>query len=258
VAALAALQAIENGFQVAIMAPTKSSAEQHFNKFSGWLTALGVSVVWLAVTRAQTKARDIGAGAAGDAQIAIGTHALFQDEVEFRNLGLAIVDEQHRFGVHQRLALRRKGTRAGSAAQPHQLMLSATPDSAHPGDELLRRSRRVGDRRNAPGRTPVATRLVSDARRDEVIKRRARRLHRRQPGVLGVSINRGLEALQLQTALEPTSVAGDFSRAQGRAGARPAPAAEKAAVMQAFQSGEIQLLVATTVIEVGVDVPTRR
>ena len=146
VAALAALQALENGYQVAVMAPTEILGEQHYAKFSTWLAGLGIKVVWLSGNLPRKDKRaSLDEIASGAAQIAIGTHALFQDAVEFSRLGLAIVDEQHRFGVRQRLALRLKGSTAGSTAQPHQLMMSATP-IPRAGDELLRRPRRVGDR----------------------------------------------------------------------------------------------------------------
>ena len=257
VAALAALQAIENGFQVAIMAPTEILGEQHFNKFSGWLTALGVSVVWLAGNLARKQKRaTLAQVAAGDAQIAIGTHALFQDEVEFRNLGLAIVDEQHRFGVHQRLALRRKGTRAGSAAQPHQLMLSATPIPRTLAMSYYADLDVSVIAEMPPGRTPVATRLVSDARRDEVIKRVRDACIEGSQAYWVCPLIEDSETLQLQTALDTYQrLLATFPELRVGLVHGRLPAADKAAVMQAFQSGEIQLLVATTVIEVGVDVP---
>ena len=279
VAALAALQAIENGFQVAIMAPTEILGEQHFNKFSGWLTALDVSVVWLAGNlAAKQKRATLAQVAAGEAQIAIGTHALFQDQVEFHNLGLAIVDEQHRFGVHQRLALRRKGTRSGSAAQPHQLMLSATPIPRTLAMTYYADLDVSVIAEMPPGRTPVATRLVSDARRDEVIKRvrdacvegsqaywvcpLIEESEASAPGAVtgkppsSVRARGRMEALQLQSALETHQrLVETFPELRVGLVHGRLPAAGKAAVMQAFQSGEIQLLVATTVIEVGVDVP---
>ena len=289
VAALAALQAIENGFQVAIMAPTEILGEQHFSKFSGWLTALGVSVVWLAGNLARKQKREtLARVAAGEAQIAIGTHALFQDEVEFHNLGLAIVDEQHRFGVHQRLALRRKGARTGSAAQPHQLMLSATPIPRTLAMSYYADLDVSVIAEMPPGRTPVATRLVSDARRDEVIKRvrdacvegsqaywvcplieesEAASLSAGTGELTGGATARAgrpisrarsrgrLEALQLQSALDTYQrLLATFPELRIGLVHGRLPAAEKAAVMQAFQNGALQLLVATTVIEVGVDV----
>ncbi|MEK6593288.1 MAG: ATP-dependent DNA helicase RecG, partial [Pseudomonadota bacterium] len=172
VAALAALQCVENGYQVAVMAPTEILAEQHYRKFGVWLADLGVAVVWLAGSLRQKQKREaLESVAAGRAAIAVGTHALFQEEVTFHNLALAVIDEQHRFGVHQRLALRMKGSRPNVGAQPHQLMMSATPIPRTLAmsyyadldvsviDEL------------PPGRTPVATRLIAEARRDEVIQR---------------------------------------------------------------------------------------
>ncbi|MCE5182746.1 MAG: ATP-dependent DNA helicase RecG [Betaproteobacteria bacterium] len=251
VAALAALQAIENGFQAAIMAPTEILAEQHFLKLSGWLAPLGLRVVWLAAgLPKKDKLAALEAIAAGTAHLAVGTHALFQDQVEFHNLGLAIIDEQHRFGVHQRLALRKKG------AQPHQLMMSATPIPRTLSmsyyadldvsviDEL------------PPGRTPIVTKLVGDSRRDEVVARvREACLKGRQIYWVCPLIEES-ETLQLKTATETfEALSAIFPELKvglvhGRLNAR-----DKAAAMEAFKSGATHLLVATTVIEVGVDVP---
>jgi ATP-dependent DNA helicase RecG len=257
VAALAALQALENGYQVAIMAPTEILGEQHFNKFSGWLNHLGVKVVWLAGNLPAKQKHAIHAEiASGAAQIAIGTHALFQDDVEFSKLGLAIVDEQHRFGVRQRLALRLKGSKADVAAQPHQLMMSATPIPRTLAmsyyadldvsviDEL------------PPGRTPIATRLVADTRRDEVIQRIRDACVAGSQAYWVCPLIEESEVLQLQTAIDTyTNLTATFPELKvGLVHGRLA-AAEKLAVMQAFKAGAIQLLVATTVIEVGVDVP---
>jgi ATP-dependent DNA helicase RecG len=251
VAALAALQAVENGWQAAIMAPTEILAEQHYQKFSAWLTPLGIQVAWLSGSQAKSE-RDASLRAckAGTAQLAIGTHALFQDKVEFAKLGLAIIDEQHRFGVHQRLALRMKG------GQPHQLMMSATPIPRTLSmsyyadldvsviDEL------------PPGRTPVVTKLVSDERRDEVIAGVHKACTEGRQVYWVCPLIEESEALQLQTALDTHAVLSealpDFK--VGLVHGRMKPA-EKQAAMQAFSSGESQLLVATTVIEVGVDVP---
>jgi ATP-dependent DNA helicase RecG len=251
VAALAALQAIENGRQAALMAPTEILAEQHYQKLAGWLTPLGVRVVWLSGSQTKSeRAPALQDCADGTAQLAVGTHALFQDKVEFARLAVAIVDEQHRFGVHQRLALRSKGS------QPHQLMMSATPIPRTLSmsyyadldvsviDEL------------PPGRTPVATKLVSDARRDQVIAGvRAACLEGRQAYWVCPLIEES-EALQLQTALDTHArITQAFPELNvGLVHGRMKPA-EKQAVMQAFSSGAMQLLVATTVIEVGVDVP---
>jgi ATP-dependent DNA helicase RecG len=266
VAALAALQAVENGAQVAIMAPTEILAEQHYIKFSAWLAALGVTVTWIAGSlKKREKSLALAAVADAASNVAVGTHALFQEEVRFANLGLAIVDEQHRFGVHQRLALRMKGTNADEAMQPHQLMMSATPIPRTLAmsyyadldvsviDEL------------PPGRTPIATKLVADTRREEVVRRvRDACMEGGQAYWVCPLIEEstsprsvgGRENLQLKTVLETYDAVREafpdlkVGLVHGRLKSE-----EKAAVMSAFQRGEIQLLVATTVIEVGVDVP---
>jgi ATP-dependent DNA helicase RecG len=301
VAALAALQAVENDAQVAVMAPTEILAEQHYRKFAAWLEELGVGVTWLAGgLRKRDRDAALQSVAHGDTRIAIGTHALFQDEVRFQNLGLAIVDEQHRFGVHQRLALRMKGTHRGEDAYPHQLMMSATPIPRTLAmsyyadldvsviDEL------------PPGRTPITTKLIADTRRVEVIRRvrdacmagsqaywvcpliedidaeakaaaepgplahesqgeltpathaLKRRTSRTRPVATGI---RAREALQLQTALDTfETLRKDFPELRIGLVHGRLKAEEKANVMAAFKRGEIHLLVATTVIEVGVDV----
>jgi ATP-dependent DNA helicase RecG len=264
VAALAAAQAIDAGYQAAMMAPTEILAEQHARKLRGWLEPLGVTVAWLAGSmKAKEKRAALEAAASGAAQLVIGTHAMIQDAVEFARLGLVIVDEQHRFGVAQRLALRAKARRESFEAadgehdfQPHQLMMSATPIprtlamtyyadlDVSTIDEL------------PPGRTPIVTKLVSDARRDEVIARvREAALTGRQVYWVCPLIEES-ETLQLQTAVETyeTLVASLPELRVGLVHGRLAPA-EKATVMDAFSRNEIQLLVATTVIEVGVDVP---
>ena len=260
VAALAAAQAIDAGYQAALMAPTEILAEQHARKLRGWLEPLGVSVAWLAGSlKAKEKRAAIEAAALGTAQLVIGTHAIIQDAVEFARLGLVIVDEQHRFGVEQRLALRAKAANAADGAQgfqPHQLMMSATPIprtlamtyyadlEVSTIDEL------------PPGRTPIMTRVVGDARRDEVIGRvREAALTGRQVYWVCPLIEES-ETLQLQTAVETyeTLVAALPELKVGLVHGRLSPA-DKAAVMDAFTRNEVQLLVATTVIEVGVDVP---
>ena len=257
VAALAALQAIENGFQVAVMAPTEILGEQHFNKFSGWLDALGVKVVWLTGSlKVKQKRAILAAIAAGEAHIAVGTHALFQDDVEFARLGLAIVDEQHRFGVRQRLALRQKGSKAGIASQPHQLMMSATPIPRTLAMSYYADLDVSVIDEMPPGRTPVATRLVTDARRDEVIQRVRDACVAGSQAYWVCPLIEESEALQLQTALETCErLTVTFPELKVGLIHGRLPAAEKAAVMQSFQLGTLQLLVATTVIEVGVDVP---
>ncbi len=255
VAALAALQAIENGYQAAIMAPTEILAEQHYQKLSGWLVPLGITIAWLSGSQKKKQRQAALADiAAGGAMLAIGTHALFQEQVEFGRLGLAIIDEQHRFGVHQRLALRMKGAKAG--AVPHQLMMSATPIPRTLAmsyyadldvsviDEL------------PPGRTQVVTKLVADIRRDEVIVRVRESCQAGKQAYWVCPLIEESEVLQLKTALETYATLTltfpdlKIGLVHGRL-----PPQEKSAVMAAFKQGEIQLLVATTVIEVGVDVP---
>lgn len=251
VAALACLQAIENGMQPAIMAPTEILAEQHFRKLKSWFEPLGIEVTWLAsaLTPAQKKLA-LAHIASGEARLAVGTHALFQKGVHFHKLGLVIVDEQHRFGVKQRLALSQKG------AEPHQLMMSATPIprtlamsyfadlDVSTIDEL------------PPGRTPVTTKLVADSRRDEILQR-VRTVCRESGQAYWVCpLIEESEKVDLQTALDT------HARLQGQLPELKIglvhgrmKAAEKQAVMAAFQTNAVQLLVSTTVIEVGVDVP---
>ena len=254
VAALAALQALEAGYQVALMAPTEILAEQHYITFKRWLEPLGLEVAWLAgKLKGKARASALEQIAKG-APMVVGTHALFQEEVQFKHLALAIIDEQHRFGVQQRLALRKKGV-AGELC-PHQLIMTATPIprtlamSAYADldtsvlDEL------------PPGRTPVNTVLVADSRRFEVVERvRAACAEGRQAYWVCTLIEES-EELTCQAA---ESTYEDLGSALGelRVGlihGRMKPA-EKAAVMAEFKQGNLQLLVATTVIEVGVDVP---
>ncbi|MDE2585513.1 MAG: ATP-dependent DNA helicase RecG [Betaproteobacteria bacterium] len=252
VAALAACQAIESGWQAAFMAPTEILAEQHYKKLAAWLEPLGVSVAWLSGSLKKSRKKEMLAQTAAGAQLVVGTHALIQEGVDFARLGLAIVDEQHRFGVAQRLELRKKGT----AGTPHQLMMSATPIPRTLAmsyyadldvsvlDEL------------PPGRTPIRTKLLSDARRDEVVAGvRAAVAQGRQAYWVCPLIEES-ETLQLQTALDTHAALAEelpelnVGLVHGRL-----KADEKAATMAAFAAGEIQVLVATTVIEVGVDVP---
>lgn len=254
VAALAALQALEAGYQVALMAPTEILAEQHYITFKRWLEPLGIEVAWLA-GKLKGKARASALEQiAGGAPMVVGTHALFQEEVRFKHLALAIIDEQHRFGVQQRLALRKKGV-AGELC-PHQLIMTATPIprtlamSAYADldtsvlDEL------------PPGRTPVNTVLVADSRRFEVVERvRAACAEGRQAYWVCTLIEES-EELTCQAA-ESTFEELGSALGELRVGlihGRMKPA-EKAEVMAQFKQGELQLLVATTVIEVGVDVP---
>jgi len=254
VAALAALQALEAGYQVALMAPTEILAEQHYITFRRWLEPLGIEVAWLA-GKLKGKARASALEQiAGGAPMVVGTHALFQEEVRFKHLALAIIDEQHRFGVQQRLALRKKGV-AGELC-PHQLIMTATPIprtlamSAYADldtsvlDEL------------PPGRTPVNTVLVVDSRRFEVVERvRAACAEGRQAYWVCTLIEES-EELTCQAA-ESTFEELGSALGELRVGlihGRMKPA-EKAEVMAEFKQGNLQLLVATTVIEVGVDVP---
>ncbi len=253
VAALAAAQAIDCGYQAALMAPTEILAEQHFRKIAAWMEPLGVKVAWLTGSlkkreKDQARAR-IGSG---DAQLVIGTHALIQHDVEFAKLGLVIVDEQHRFGVAQRLTLRNKGV----DSVPHQLMMSATPIPRTLAMTYFADLEVSVIDELPPGRTPVVTRLVSQDRRDEVIERvHAAALEGRQVYWVCPLIEES-EALQLQTATETFELlsAALPDLQVGLVHGRLKPA-DKQQVMEAFARGDLQLLVATTVIEVGVDVP---
>jgi ATP-dependent DNA helicase RecG len=256
VAAIAALQAIENGFQVAVMAPTEILAEQHYRKFADWLVPLGVEVVWLAGNlRASARRAAIAAIEGGTGALAIGTHALFQEDVAFARLGLAIVDEQHRFGVQQRLDLRRKGERA-EGTQPHQLMMSATPIPRTLAMSYYADLDVSVIDEPPPGRTPVVTKLVADRRRDDVVRRvRDACVAGRQAYWVCPLIEQS-EALQLKTAIATFDwVRETFPELKVGLVHGRLPSAEKAGVMAAFQHHDLQLLVATTVIEVGVDVP---
>ena len=255
VAALAALQAVENGYQAAVMAPTEILAEQHQLNFAGWLKPLGISMVFLSgKTQGKKRQEVLEKIASGEAMVVVGTHALFQDEVVFHRLGMAVIDEQHRFGVHQRMALRKKGEKNGGL--PHQLIMTATPIprtlamSAYADldvsviDEL------------PPGRTPVNTVVIGDDRREEVIQRLKNACLDRRQAYWVCTLIEESEALQCQAAevtaeqLRETLPELSIGLVHGRMKAR-----EKAEVMQAFKDGHLHLLVATTVIEVGVDVP---
>lgn len=256
VAALAALTAIGQGYQVALMAPTEILAEQHALTFRQWLEPLGIGVGWLAgKQKAQERQANLAAIANGSAQLVVGTHALFQSEVQYQQLALVIIDEQHRFGVHQRLELRQKGVDQGY--QPHQLIMTATPIprtlamTAYADlatsiiDEL------------PPGRTPVTTVAIPASRREQVIER-VRQVcteqHRQAYWVC--TLIEESEVLQCQAAEDTATLLAQqlpnlrIGLVHGRL-----KSAEKEAVMQAFKAHELDLLVATTVIEVGVDVP---
>lgn len=255
VAALAAANAVEAGRQVALMAPTELLAEQHLNNFRAWLEPLGLRVAWLAgKVTGKARAAALEEIASGRAQVVVGTHALMQDSVAFASLALAIVDEQHRFGVHQRLALRDKGL-SGSQV-PHQLVMTATPIprtlamSAYADLDVS-----VIDEM-PPGRTPVTTVAVSGERRAEVVERiRAACAEGRQAYWVCTLIedSEEVEAQAAQSTFEQLGAALPELRL-GLLHGRMRPA-EKQAVMARFKAGELHLLVATTVIEVGVDVP---
>ena len=254
VAALAACQAIEAGYQAAFMAPTEILAEQHYLKLRAWLEPLGIQVAWLTGSLKKAAKQAMLLQAAGSGQLIVGTHALIQDSVDFARLGLAIVDEQHRFGVAQRLELRKKGEK--NDFPPHQLMMSATPIPRTLAmsyyadldvsvlDEL------------PPGRQPIRTKLVSDARRDEVIARVRDVVSTGRQAYWVCPLIEESETLQLQTALD-THVALSEELDDLRIGLVHGrlKSDEKAAAMAAFAAGDLDVLVATTVIEVGVDVP---
>lgn len=255
VAALAAAICIEAGWQCALMAPTEILAEQHFGKLLGWLEPLGITTAWLA---GQQKAKDRRAMLAlvesGEAALVVGTHAIIQEKVKFKNLALAVIDEQHRFGVAQRLALRNKLTHDG--LEPHMLMMSATPIprtlamsyyadlDVSTIDEL------------PPGRTPIVTKVIHEARRGEVIERMGFQISQGRQVYWVCPLIEESEALDLSNATEthaelsaalPDAIVGLLHS--------KIPTEEKKAVMQAFKDGKIGVLVSTTVIEVGVDVP---
>ncbi|WP_313158913.1 ATP-dependent DNA helicase RecG [Mixta calida] len=256
VAALAALHVIAHGKQVALMAPTELLAEQHANNFRQWFAPLGLEVGWLAgKQKGKARLAQQEAIASGQVSMVVGTHAIFQEQVQFNGLALVIIDEQHRFGVHQRLALWEKGEEQGF--HPHQLIMTATPIprtlamTAYADldtsviDEL------------PPGRTPVTTVAIPDTRRAEIIERvkRACQTEGRQAYWVCTLIEESdlLEAQAAEATWEELKLALPDLRV-GLVHGRMKPQ-EKQDVMQAFKQGELQLLVATTVIEVGVDVP---
>lgn len=255
VAALAALQAVASGYQIALMAPTELLAEQHLSNFTVWFETLGFQVAWLSgQIKGKARSASLTSIASGEASVVVGTHALFQKGVEFHHLALMIIDEQHRFGVHQRLALREKGLKEG--CYPHQLVMTATPIprtlamSAYADldcsviDEL------------PPGRTPVKTVALSNSRRAEVVERIAKACHEKRQVYWVCTLIEESEVLQAQAAENTTK---DLKKAlsalnigliHGRM-----KSAEKELIMQAFKEKQYDVLVATTVIEVGVDVP---
>jgi ATP-dependent DNA helicase RecG len=295
VAALAAAKCIDAGWQCALMAPTEILAEQHFRKLIGWLEPLGITTAWLTGSQKTKQRREaLALIASGEAALVVGTHAVIQDKVQFKNLALAIIDEQHRFGVAQRLALRNKmsipteeihtnavraepveaftnpSTSSGRTAglEPHLLMMTATPIprtlamsyyadlDVSTIDEL------------PPGRTPIVTKVVNDARRDEVVERIRSQLAEGRQIYWVCPLIEESEALDLTNATETheqlCAALGDVQVKDTEGNNQPImvgllhsrmPVAEKKAVMALFTSGHMQVLVSTTVIEVGVDVP---
>ena len=273
VAALAAAVAMDAGWQCALMAPTEILAEQHFRKLVDWLEPLGIKVAWLTGSlKAKVKREQLAAVASGEAQLVVGTHAVIQDQVEFAKLGLALIDEQHRFGVAQRLQLRSK--LQSRELEPHLLMMSATPIPRTLAMTYLADLEVSTIDELPPGRTPIVTRVFADGRREEVIER------------IRDEVAKGSQVYWVCPLIDETEdsdqaadeVAGrdsakrpplDLSNVtqthQDLSEALPGfgvgllhgrlPAAQKAEVMAKFSSGELSVLVATTVIEVGVDVP---
>ncbi|MGN6829188.1 ATP-dependent DNA helicase RecG [Paucibacter sp. M5-1] len=255
VAALAAAVAIDAGWQCALMAPTEILAEQHFKKLLGWLEPLGLKVAWLTGSvKGKARQKMLDAAASGEAQLVIGTHAVIEDKVQFKKLGLAIIDEQHRFGVAQRLALRKK--LASQALEPHLLMMSATPIprtlamtyfadlDVSTIDEL------------PPGRTPIVTKVFADSKRDNVIAKIRDEVAKGAQVYWVCPLIEESETLDLKNATETHAElsAALEGKVVGLLHGRMAPS-EKAAVMAQFSAGQMSVLVATTVIEVGVDVP---
>lgn len=256
VAALAAITAISEGFQVALMAPTEILAEQHAISFQKWFEPLNITVGWLAgKTKAKARSHALEHIENGNMQMVVGTHALFQEQVSFNKLALIIIDEQHRFGVHQRLSLREKGAFEGN--YPHQLIMTATPIprtlamTAYADldtsviDEL------------PPGRTPITTVALPDSRRDDVVERiRQSCINENRQAYWVCTLIEESEVLQCQAA-EDTAVYLQAHLPELKIGLVHGrmKGAEKQAVMESFKVGELHLLVATTVIEVGVDVP---
>jgi len=256
VSALAAISAIENGYQVALMAPTELLAEQHAINFENWFTPLGLKVGWLAgKLKGKTRESALEIIANGEANIVIGTHALFQEQVQFDQLALIIIDEQHRFGVHQRLELREKGARNGW--YPHQLIMTATPIPRTLAMTAYADLETSVIDELPPGRTPIQTVVIPDTKRDNIIQR-----------IHDACSKEGKQAYWVCTLIDESDVleaqaAEDIYQelllklpdvniglVHGRM-----KATEKQEVMQSFKNNELHLLVATTVIEVGVDVP---
>ncbi len=256
VAAMAALRALEHGYQVALMAPTELLAEQHAINFANWLEPMGIKVGWLAgKLKGKAKEAELERIASGDAQMVVGTHALFQEHVKFNHLALVIIDEQHRFGVHQRLELREKGEKQG--AFPHQLIMTATPIPRTLAMTAYADLETSVIDELPPGRTPIQTVAIPDTKRDDIVER-----------VRHACLTEGKQAYWVCTLIDESEVLEAQAAADtaeelqrklpdvkiGLVHGRMKPA-EKQAVMQDFKDNKLHLLVATTVIEVGVDVP---
>jgi ATP-dependent DNA helicase RecG len=255
VAALAALQAIENGYQVALMAPTELLSEQHLQNFKRWMEPLNIKTVLLSGNLKATERREVIESIEnGEAKMVIGTHALFQKTVNFHRLALVIIDEQHRFGVHQRLSLREKGKEGN--IYPHQMIMTATPIPRTLAMTAYADLDYSVIDQLPPGRKPVTTLLVSNTRRDEVVERISYACQSGQQTYWVCTLIEESEMLQCEAA----EVTAERLREQlpnlniglvhGRLKAQ-----EKEMIMQQFRAGALNLLVATTVIEVGVDVP---
>jgi ATP-dependent DNA helicase RecG len=260
VAAASALLAVAHGYQVAIMAPTELLAEQHRESFRRWFEPRGITVAWLSGSLgAKARAQTYAAIEDGTAQVIVGTHALFQEGLSYRSLALVIVDEQHRFGVHQRLRLMDKGTNEGASGQPlkpHQLVMTATPIPRTLAMTLYADLDSSVIRELPPGRQPVATVALPDQRRPEVVERVQVALRGGARVYWVCPLIEESEHLESEAA-EPTAAALAEALPDVRVGLIHGrmPTADKEKVMKAFAQGKVQLLVATTVIEVGVDVP---
>lgn len=255
IAALAAVHAVENQFQTALMAPTELLAEQHLLNLSNWFADSEVKLAWLSSrVTGKKRAVELERIASGEANVVIGTHALFQKDVVFHNLGLAVIDEQHRFGVHQRLALREKGT--GQNTSPHQIVMTATPIPRTLSMSIYADMDVSIIDELPPGRTPVVTTVLSDEKRDAVVSRVADACAEGRQAYWVCTLIEESEALQCQAAQATAEELGQLlpdikvGLVHGRMSGP-----EKTAAMNEFKSGQTHLLVATTVIEVGVDVP---
>ncbi len=255
VAALAAAVAIDAGWQCALMAPTEILAEQHFRKLVGWLEPLGLKVAWLTGSvKGKARQKMLDAAASGEAQLVIGTHAVIEDKVAFKKLGLAIIDEQHRFGVAQRLALRKK--LASQALEPHLLMMSATPIPRTLAMTYFADLEVSTIDELPPGRSPIVTKVFAEDKRASVMARIRDEVAQGAQVYWVCPLIEESEVLDLKNATETHAELSSYlsGRTVGLLHGRMSPA-EKAAVMALFSAGQLSVLVATTVIEVGVDVP---